>query len=428
MTAVLHRDLLHRPARADYSSGGYLIDSGEGAVLDLSSGAGVTCLGHSAQTVKAAMQRQIQALPYAHAGNWTTNSVEKLAHKLLSLVGWPNGGVMFLNSGAESVEGACKLAAQYFTEKGYEWPVRWVARESSYHGNTVFTLALGDSARKGRYANMVSDEDAGRNIYRIPAFECTDDLEGHEEILRGVLASPILRATAVVIEPIGGTAIGIAPPTAEYLQMVRRQCDAVGALLIFDEVLCGNWRTGKPFAWQHYGVEPDIVTIGKGLTAGYFPLSAVIASPRVVEMLSKGSGTLWHSTTNQNHPVGCAAGLAAIAAYESYPVPDQIERLSQHIAEVVRPRLLELPYVAKVEGVGTLWGIRLLGLGVSFPRLREVALSHGVAIYVENQTGGRNQTSILLAPPYCLSTSQVDAGIDSLIHALEECRTCEELI
>jgi adenosylmethionine-8-amino-7-oxononanoate aminotransferase len=395
-------------------------------VLDLSAGAGVTTLGHSNELIKDVMEEQLALLPYAHSATWTCEAVEQAALMLLDASGFKNGGVMFLNSGAESVEAACKLAVQFFSEvKPYKeaHPVRFISRQHSFHGNTFFTLALGDHPRKNPYRLPVPlmDELA---VWRMPAWDPSwrgDDLavEPYMMILRNFLAAARIAETpaVVVVETIGGTTLGIEPPSADYLLMIKTLCAEFGAVLIFDEVLCGNYRTGHCFAWQHYGVEPDIICVGKGIGGGYFPISAVIANERIAEACRTGSGKLWHSSTNQNSPIGCAAIVAASLVYKH--TERLRNRLMAHLQTIAVPTIKKWDRVQDVVGVGTLWGIRLRR-GPDYSRLRERALKQGVALYVDNDTAGTGTTSILLAPAYVMTEKELDEGLQLLRGTLED--------
>ena len=415
MSAVLHRNLKQLPVEASLSIRSSICRADDGSyVVDLSSGAGVTCLGHSCEMIKEAMLEQVDLMPYVHSASWTCEAVEQLAALLLKQVGWTDGGaVMFLNSGAEAVEAACKLAVQHHNEIKQQ-PVAFASRYHSYHGNTFFTLALGDHPRKRAYLSAIPTL-MSLPIMRLPAWD--GNVDRHLAVLRPLLAQPPGVRWVVVLETIGGTTVGIRPPSPQYLEMIKMECAKAGAVLVFDEVLSGNYRTGFHFAWQYYGVEPDIFCIGKGLTGGYFPLSAVVASPRIMEPLRKGSGKLWHSTTNQNHPIGCAAGLAAMYCYQD--MYDQQQVLSHLMQKRIRDRFQYHPLVEEINGVGTLWGIKLKYR--CYGDLRAEAMKRGVSIYIENETAGKDQTSILLAPTYDTEPELLERACEQLLQAVEAC-------
>jgi hypothetical protein len=355
------------------------------------------------------MREQIAECPYLHSGSFTHHKIEELAAQLLATMQHPSfegGAVMFLNSGAEAVEAACKLAIQYFAERKAGMPYLY-AREGSYHGNTLFTLALGDHPRRHSWTVYLPHG----YIRRLPLFDPQDPNQDEFGALEraGEAKLPFV----VVIEPVGGTTVGIIPPAPDYLARLRAICTRYGALLIYDEVLCGNNRFRTFFAHNSYAgeVAPDICCIGKGLTAGYFPLSAVICSSQVVRALAEGSQRLWHSTTNQNHPIGCAAGVEALKQYNYFS--KQRQTLVWFLAQEVR-KLRDYPGIESVGGAEMLYGLRL---HKEYPQelVREIALRNGVALY-----GDSTCNMVLLAPPYCITVDELQEACGTLGKVLME--------
>jgi hypothetical protein len=410
---VLHRNLNKRPLEAERSYKARIVTTGADAgghhIWDLSSGAGITCLGHSINEIKGAMREQIAECPYLHSGSFTHRKIEELAARLLSTMehaSFEDGAVMFLNSGAEAVEAACKLAIQYYAERKAGMPYLY-AREGSYHGNTLFTLALGDHPRRQSWTVYLPYG----YIRRLPLHDPRDPVRDEFAALERAGADKI--PFVVVIEPVAGTTAGIICPADDYLARLRAICNQYGALLIYDEVLCGNNRFGTFFAHNSFAgeVAPDICCIGKGLTGGYFPLSAVICSGKVVQALVNGSQRLWHSTTNQNHPIGCAAGVAALSQYDHFH--KQRQTLVWFLAQEVN-KLREVPAIASVGGAEMLYGLRL---HKEYPQqtLREIALRNGVALY-----GDSTCNMVLLAPPYCITVNELQEACGTLGKVLME--------
>lgn len=407
MGHVFPRDFNSPPIFADHSANELIVSvSSMGHYDDLSAGAGITCLGHSNDIIKQAMHDQIYQLPYVHAMNWTSIPAERLAALLIELTAgklkeqskfW-GGQVIFLNTGAEAVEAACKVAAQVAYEQ--KLVPYTCAREYSYHGNTFFTLALGDHPKKTLYPGIVRQHVQRFGAYR-PSVSPGYDLSSLARILDSTFLSN--EKPVVVIEPVGGTTLGIEPSSTEYLCILSEICEKKKAILIYDEVLCGNYRTGELFAYQYYEApEPDIICLGKGLTGGYFPLSAVIVSKPLVDVIRNGSGKLWHSTTNQNHPIGCAAGIAALGEYERIKpnLPKFGADLQQMVTEVFTDISSPLPHVI-ISGVGSLLGLRLdPGLPGFHLAVRREALKQGIAVYTDGGTINGKGNMVLLAPPY----------------------------
>lgn len=425
MSSVFYRDLKDPPDAALFTRHSAIYTGKHKLLTDLSSGAGITCLGHSSEDVKAAMCAQIDREPYVHSMNFTHPKVEELASKLIDLVvagdsesKFVGGKVFFLNSGAEAVEAACKIGAQYGVELGGFEPA-YLARAHSYHGNTMFTLGLGDHPRKKQFPFNPNRVAFRMNAF-APSWGMMDGLEKLDAALESLSYNAAKYQPIVVVEPIGGTTLGIEPPTADYLNGLIDLCSKHNAVLIFDEVLSGNYRTGCLFAYQHYtSWEPDIICLGKGLTAGYFPLSAVIVSRHIVEKIYEKSGKLWHSTTNQNHPVGCAAGVAALKVYQETPNGQLMVWLDR-----AKQFLGGQPGVEAVVGMGTLYGVRLVrdipGLHL---KVRELARKNELAIYTEGQTVNKQGNFVLLAPPYTIAKEQLDNAVDRLAGVIAKALT-----
>lgn len=419
-------------------------------IVDLSCGAAVTGLGHSCLPVKDAMREQISNLCYVHSAQFTAPAIEAaadlvLAHCSTDLFSgsmgtdtfnpFEHGGVSFFSGGAEAIEAAVKMGLQYlkYAYSDMTGPVQIIGRSYSYHGNSVFTLALGDHPRK---EVLKAAFNMSPHVARIKAFtpDLFEDLIMNEndraaytaECL-GSLERELQRARAykrraiVVIETVGGATVAIAPPTGTYLMGVRRLCDAFDAVLIYDEILCANFRTGCMTAWQYYqasaghNIAPDIFVMGKGITAGYFPMSAVVVSKAIREA-GENDGKVWHTSTNQNHVIGCAALGAAFGVYEAM-VPT-INELSVFVDREIKPMLLEEPDIVAFTGVGLLRGVQFdpdikgLHLGV-----KADLTALGYSVYSDGGTINGKGNMILFAPPYILNKVGLKAATLAIIKA-----------
>jgi hypothetical protein len=396
------------------------------AVLDMSSGAGVTCLGHSAQSIKDAMVEQIQTMPYTHSAQWTSHVVEQAAQLLLDEAGvaFMQGAVTFYSGGSEAIEAACKLAAQIIDYENPGRPIVFVGRKHSYHGNTAFALALGDHPRKAALSRSRSW--SGIGCERFEAFASQYDMSGPNSL--DSLADLLMRhhqrgaRCVVVIEPVGGTTIGIAHSSPEYLAGVRALCSSHNAILIHDEVLCGNYRTGFLLASQYYQSQnredcmPDIAVLGKGITGGYFPMSAVMLSSALHARFPKHKeSSLWHTSTNQNHPIGAAAINAAIPLYRSY-LNDAIPELSWMIVDSQTTLLADDSPVIAMTGVGTLWGLHFdPHVGGLHRVYKDAMMVKGVACYSEGGTIEGAGHMWMLAPPLTLRREQFASIVGAVL-------------
>lgn len=435
-----HTDVYHRnpnivPPLARAGRSAHLIASEDASnypIFDLSCGAAVTGLGHSNGVVKDAIRDQISNLAYVHSAQFTAQAIEDAASTIINDCSKFSGGaVSFFSGGAEAIEAAVKMAMQYLTFSNGKVPAVLVGRSHSYHGNSMLTLALGDHPRKNVFH-------AGFNLRphvdRIDAFcphimQLNNDGE-NKAYLSGTLQSlervlqmnyKYNRPCIVVIETVGGTTIGIAPPTVEYLMGVRRLCDSYGAVLIYDEILCANYRTGYMTAWQYYqasaglDLAPDIFVMGKGITAGYFPMSAVVINEQI-KQAGLFDGKVWHSSTNQNHVIGCAALCAAFSQYDK--LRSAIKELGDYMQTQCLPQLMESDAIVGAQGVGMLWGVRFLPNKSGLHRkVKDELFKKGYTAYTDGDTIEGKGNMLMFAPPFIVSTYDLDICAQAIAKA-----------
>lgn len=416
--AVLHRTVLEPPYMATDSADTYFVKpthEGHQMVLDISSGAGVTSFGHSCPIIKDAIIKQVMTMPYAHSGQWTSPIVEDAGRAILERAGprFQMGGVTFYSGGSEAIEAALKFGVQILSRDQKVTPV--LSRRHSYHGNTLGALMISDHPRAGFLNSVLMpvagaiDDDHFFDAFRPSEWAGPEVRMAEREAIQSLgdrlkMCHDEYDAKAiVVIETIGGTTLGIEPPTIGYLTGVRAMCDAYGAILIHDEVLSGNFRTGYLLASNFYGlmgdcnVAPDIAVLGKGITGGYFPMSAVVLSSRS-RAIMEHCGKIAHTSTNQNHPIGCAAVVAAMDAYDN-ALP-MIRALKKHLIEEVVPRLEACKHVHSVAGVGTLWGVRFdpSKVGLHLEVKRQLG-AWGIACYTDGGMIDGTGNMLMFAPP-----------------------------
>ena len=437
-SAILHRTLASTLPTAIRGAGAHLFDADGRRYLDASGGAAVSCLGHNEPRVSAAIIEQLGKIEFAHTSFFTNEPAERLAAKLVALapVGFGDGRAAFLGSGSEAMEVALKLARQYHVERGDADRTHFVAREMSYHGNTLGALAIGGHrARRAMYqpllmaASFVSPCHPYR--YRHPG---EDDL-GYVDRLADELEAHLLEVgpetvIAFVAEPIVGATLGSVPPVAGYFKRIRQICDRYGVLLIADEVMCGMGRAGRWFAIEDEGVCPDIITVAKGLGAGFQPIGAVLASERVVGALEGGSGVLANGHTYMSHPVACAGALAVIDVIEQDDLLSVARTRGKLLEDALRDRYESHRFVGDIRGRGLFWSLELVAdratkrpfparLGLA-PQIRAAAMANGLVCYPSNGTAdGVDGDHILLAPPFISSAAQIEEIVDRLEPALE---------
>jgi adenosylmethionine-8-amino-7-oxononanoate aminotransferase len=437
MSAVLHRNLLEPPPMAVAGEGVWLTDAVGRRYLDASGGAAVSCLGHSHPAVIAAVQQQVAMLPYAHTGFFTSEPAERLAAHLVARApaGFGAGRVAFVGSGSEAMEVALKLARQYFVERGEPGRSRFIARRMSYHGNTLGALSVGGHMqRRAAYTPMLMD------VSHIPpCYAYRERREDETEVEYGRRAADTLEAeilrvgpekvAAFVAEPVVGATLGCVPAVPGYFARIREICDRYGVLFIADEVMCGMGRTGTLFALEPDGVCPDIITVAKGLGAGYQAIGATLAAQRVVEAITAGSGVLANGHTYMNHPVACAASLAVLRTIDAEHLLAAVRRRGAELRAALDARFGQHPHVGDIRGAGLFLALELVAdrqTKAPFPRsarvsetVKAAALDAGMVCYPSSGAAdGVSGDHVLLAPPYIVTGEQVTEIVDRLDRAI----------
>ena len=414
--------------------GCYLYDESGKRYLDGCGGAFVANIGHGVAEIGEAMAEQAKQVAYLNGTAFTSRPVEDLSSILAALVPGDLELAYFLSSGSEAVEAALKLARQYWVEKGKPGKHKIIALKPSYHGNTL--LALSASARdhyKAVYKEWLVD------VLTIPApypYRC--GCAGSEPDCLGcsgeALEDMILQAgaeniAAFIAEPVGGSSTGGSVPPADYFKEVRAICDRHEILFIADEVLVGSGRTGTFTAIEQFGVVPDILTLGKGISGGYVPLSAVMTSKRLVDVIAEGSGDFLHAQTFSHHAVLCAAGLAAMRYLEKHKLIERCATLGVQFHQKLSP-LAELPFIGDVRGRGLLAGIEFVRDKVTkapFPReakfaekFTEAAQQTGLIVWANvGHADGVRGDLVMLAPPFIITDEQIDEIVAGFGRALE---------
>ena len=415
-SAVFYRRLDRSFPLAARAEGSWIVDSTGRRYLDAAGGAVVANLGHDLAEVADAVAEEIRRLGYVNGTQFTTAACEELAAELAEVLPEPLRYVYFLASGSEAIEAAVKLARQVQVERGQ--PGRWkvVSRVPSYHGNTLAALALsGRESYRDAYGPLLLDfpRIPAPDPYRQPHSPGTTGEALESELQRQGPES----VAAFLAEPIGGSSSGAVVPSRSYWHRIAETCQRHGLLWIADEVMCGMGRTGRWFAFEHFGVVPDILVLGKGLNAGALPLSAVVATRQVVETIAAGSGAFRHAQTYSHQPAMCAAGLAVVRRLKR-------DRLVERAAELEDPlfaslaRLKRHRHVGDVRGRGLLAAVELVADRDSrapFPRAERVAERLAAAAFDEglivwpnagNVDGSRGDL-VMVAPPLTASEEEL---------------------
>jgi adenosylmethionine-8-amino-7-oxononanoate aminotransferase len=414
--------------------GCWIISSDGRRFLDAAGQAAVVGIGHGVPEIGSAMAEQSAQIAFAHTTQFHTAPAEKLAARILALAPpnfRPGGRVYFTSGGSEATETAIKLVRQYHLETGQKNRYRVLSRRQSYHGSTLGAMSVsGNVARRAPYEPLIADwgHIAPCFCYHCP-FEktfpqcelaCADDLQTHVQGSKGN------DAAAFIFEPVVGATLGAAVPPEGYVTRIAEICSKNGILLIADEVMTGMGRTGKPFAVEHWGVEPDMILVGKGIASGYAPLGAVLVSARVVEAFERGSGAFMHGFTYQAHPVSTAAGNAVFDYLESHKLFERVVPAGKNLRDALSALLLH-PHVGDVRGLGLLLGVEFVKDKATrgpFPKseniaekIRQACLEENVLTYpTQGCVDGLHGDHVLLAPPFTISPDE-SALISRALHA-----------
>jgi len=425
--------------------GVYVWDDNGNKYLDLAGSAAVNFIGHGVAEISAAMAEQAAKLEFVHTSQFTTPVAEAYAEELLAFAGehFRDGAVYFTCGGSESIETALKLARQYQVEIGQSARYQILSRQQSYHGSTLGALSVsGNKRRREIYLPMVREfAHVGMPYCYRCDFDCTDGCRNcgqqYAAELERAIEAANGEAAAFIFEPVSGATLGAVVPPPGYLQSVAEICRRHGVLLIADEVMTGMGRTGRNFAVEHSGVKPDILVTAKGLSSGYAPLGAVIASKKVVDAIANGSGAFLHGFTYNAHPISLAAGRAVLRHLQSKKLVEAADSSrsgtpAAHFKQALETLRSE-EAVGDVRGIGLLWAVEFVAdksTKKPFPpvqnfagRVAANALKRGLLVYpMQGSVDGIGGDHLLLAPPAIITPEQIAWSRDQLSAAIREAK------
>lgn len=404
-------------------------------ILDSCGGVAVSSLGHRHPRMREAMALAAENVAWAHAGSFTCEPVEELAEFLVSR----SGGLthaQFLSGGSEAIEVALKVAVQYHQERGDTERRVFIARHQGYHGSTFGALSVsGNPGRRSIFEHLLPPA-----VFVEPCYQYRGQLPGEtddgyvrrlaEELETTILKLSPSRVAAFVAEPVVGSTNGAVPPVPGYFRAMREVCSRHGVLLVLDDVMSGLGRCGAMFTHLDEGMTPDIVAIGKGLAAGYQPISAYLAAPHIVDAIARGSGVLRNGQTHVNHPFACAVALAAQKIVAEDDLIDQARRRGMEMKALLAAALADHPHVGDIRGRGLLLGVEfvadkaskapLTGGGEFVARFKAAALEHGLLTYPGSGTAdGVLGNHVLFAPPFVSTAQNIEEMVERFVHTLE---------
>jgi adenosylmethionine-8-amino-7-oxononanoate aminotransferase len=414
------------------SRGIYMWDDAGREYIDACSGAMVSNIGHGHPRILQAVQRQAQKTFFAYRTQFENEPAVELAARIVSRSAPHLDRVFYVGSGSEAVETAMKLCRQHYYAKGEGGRHIFISREPSYHGCTLGALALTS------YAPLEAPFRPLMQSYpKIPAPYCYRCALGLTYPACGIQCARMLEdviqrqgpenVAAFVAEPVGGASTGALVPPEEYFGIVQAICRRYGVMLILDEVMTGFGRTGKMFAYEHWGVKADIVALAKGMTAGYYPLGAVIARNRIVDEVV-GKGGFLHGFTYAGNPMACAVGLEVFDIILENDLPGNAAGVGTHLKAGLEQLAERHPIIGQVRGRGLLLAIELVQDHTTrqpFAAERQIGLlltdtafAQGLIIYPRRPIHGLAGDHVLIAPPLTVTVAESDEILSRLEQSL----------
>ncbi|PTX03402.1 aspartate aminotransferase family protein [Pararhodobacter aggregans] len=425
-------DATRRPM-ISHAEGIYMWDTAGKRYLDATSGPVVSNIGHGNKAVLAAMAEQAGKVCYASRALFENEANIALAERVAGLAGPGFERVFVVSGGSEATEAAIKLARQYAVAKGEAGRWKVLARNPGYHGAT-----LGAAAVTGDPETDAVFEPVMRIMPRVPApftyrTPGNIDADTHARDCAQALETAILEegpdsVLAFIMEPVGGLATGALVAPDHYYTAVREICTRHGVLLIFDEVMSGAGRTGRFLAAEHWpDARPDMVTLAKGVAAGYTPLGMVLASRGMVQTVVDAGGFM-HGHTYSANPLSCAIGDAVLREVMENDLIGNAARMGALLGERLQALAAQSGIVGDVRGLGLLRAIEIVAdktTKTPFPpsrktiaRIVQIGLEKGLLLYSRSTAGGRYGEWLMMTPPLTLTEPQLDEMMALLTEVL----------
>ncbi len=426
-----------------HARGSYLWDDTGKQYIDGSGGPAVYCLGHAHPEVNAAVAAQMADIAHGYRYNFTTTALNELTEIIRARCGGTLTEMVYVTSGSEAVESCLKIALQYQTAIGQKSRRRFISRERSWHGNTLGALGLSGFAERtvayeGAFVSSIKLSPV--NAYRpIPGATAETLAEvAAAELEAAILAHGPETIAAFVFEPVVGAAGGCVPAPDGYAARVREICTRYGVLMIADEVMCGVGRTGPWRALCHDGVEPDIMSIAKGLAGGYVPLGAAICTTRVWEAIRARDGAFGTGHTFTGHTAACAAGVAVQTIIARDSLLDAVARNEERLKSWLADALEGADAVGDIRGRGHFICAELVRDRTTlapfdpelklFLKIRAQTMANGLICYpVGGNVDGVAGDIVMLAPPYNCTDAELAEIVDKLALSIRQVLTAERL-
>lgn len=416
----------------DHATDEFLVTEDGDRLVDAAAGAAVTNLGHSIPGLDQVFESQASEVSYLSLSHFSHEAPEGLARRLATRSPGDLSKVFFANSGSEANEAAFKLAREYHRARGHADKTVVVSRWQSYHGATFGALsATGNTLRRRGFEPYLTDWEhiSPAYPYRWP-FDGTPEEQARaaaRELETTIRQRGADTVSAFVAEPVGGASIPAAAPPPVYYEEIRSICDEYDVLFIADEVMTGFGRTGPLFAMEHYGVVPDLMTLGKGLTGGFTPMSAVLVRESVAEEFARDGVSFAHGHTFGGNPLSAAVANFVLDRYTDDVLEQGRERGRQLVEELAA--LHDHPMVGDFRSKGPMVGLEFVAdretkepfdpSSKVYEQVYDAALERGVYTYPgRGSVDGIAGDHVMLAPPLTASETSIStiaAGVEAAI-------------
>jgi adenosylmethionine---8-amino-7-oxononanoate aminotransferase len=398
------------PVIVDRAEGTTLVDTDGRSYIDGVSSLWCNVHGHRHPAIDAAVRAQLDRVAHSTMLGLSHPPAIELARRLVEITPPGLTRVFYSDSGSTAAEIALKMAFQYWRQRGDMQRTRFVALRDAYHGDTIGSVSVGGI-------------DLFHSLYRPLLFDALKAGPGDVDDMERLLAEHEGEVAAVIMEPLVQGAAGMLVHPPGYLQAVRELCDRHGALLILDEVATGFGRTGRMFACEHEGVAPDLLCLAKGLTGGYLPLAATLATERIYEGFLgefEELRTFFHGHTYTGNPLACAAAVATLELFESERTLDHLGPKIELLERLLKP-LESSSAVSDVRRCGFMVGVEL----ADYPL--EARMGHQVALEARRRGALIRPLGdvIVLMPPLAISTGELQRLVSITTEAIEAVTTVE---
>lgn len=419
--------------RISHGIGSWVYDASGKRYLDGSGGPAVYALGHAHPEVNAAIKDQLDRIAHAYRYLFTSNPAEDLQTAIAEATEGLFNQMVFVNSGSEAVESCMKIALQYHSARGEKSRRRFIARRRSYHGNTLGALSLsGFESRRTAFEGSLLPVSfvSAANAYRLPQNVTNEGLVPYlaAELEREILTVGAENVAAFVFEPVVGAAGGVVPAPVGYARAMADVCRRHGVLVIADEVMCGSGRTGTWCAIEQHCITPDIMSVAKGLAAGYIPMGAALYSDEIHAVLT-GDGGVQTGHTFTAHTAGCAAAVAVQTIIRRDGLLERVAFRGARLKDELRQALADIPEVGDVRGAGYFIGIEIVTdpeTKQPFPaelklhaEIGRRAFDAGLIVYpCAGNVDGKTGDTVIVAPPYNATDDELTYLTETLTAAI----------